>query len=167
MKTPTTLALAASLALVAGVSFAQQPPPPGQGPGERYGERMRPDPAQIAERRAQRLRDTLQLRPDQEPALRAFLDASRPSGDRMGRRHDRGEAQAPLTTPQRLDRMHERLAERMANFERRAAATKRFYAALSPAQQRAFDALPRDGGRRGGRGGPGGHHGGHHGGPRG
>src|SRR5436190_15320252 len=108
MKT-TSIALAAVLALTAGASFAQQPGPP---PGPR-GEHMRPDPAQMAERRAQHLRDTLQLRPEQEPALRAFVDASRPSGDRMGRRGgDRQELQA-LSTPERLDRARARMIERM------------------------------------------------------
>jgi hypothetical protein len=58
---------------------------------------------------------------------------------------------APLTTPQRLDRQRERMTERMAQFERRSAAIKRFYGALSPSQQKAFDALR----PAGGRGGPG------------
>lgn len=158
MKT-TTLALAAALAVTAaGASYAQQPPGPPPTDGREWGprhERMHPDPAQMAERRAQRLRDLLQLRPEQEPALRAFLEASRPTGDRMGRglqRPDRDQAR-PLTTPEHLDRMRERLAERQAAFERRAAATKRFYAQLSPSQQKAFDAMPmhgRPGGDRGG-----------------
>ena len=127
MKT-TSIALAAVLALTAGASFAQQPGPP---PGPR-GEHTRPDPAQMAERRAQHLRDTLQLRPEQEPALRAFIEASRPSGDRMGRRGERQELGA-LSTPERLDRSRDRMAQRLAAFDRRAAATKRFYAQLSPA----------------------------------
>jgi Spy/CpxP family protein refolding chaperone len=150
MKT-TSIALAAVLALTAGASFAQQPGPP---PGPR-GEHMRPDPAQMAERRAQHLRDTLQLRPEQEPALRAFIDAARPSGDRMGRRGGREDFSA-LSTPERLDRARARMVERMAAFDRRAAATKRFYAQLSPSQQKAFDAI----GPRGGPGGRGDHHGG-------
>jgi len=149
MKT-TSIALAAVLALTAGASFAQQPGPTPPGP---RGEHVRPDPAQMAERRAQHLRDTLQLRPEQEPALRAFIEASRPTGDRMGRRGgDRQEFQA-LSTPERLDRARDRMAQRMAAFDRRAAATKRFYAQLSPSQQKAFDAI-------GPRGGPGGHRGG-------
>ena len=38
--------------------------------------------------------------------------------------------------------MASRMAEHQAMFERHAAALKSFYAALSPEQQRAFDALP-------------------------
>jgi protein CpxP len=161
MKTEI-LGLAAAVSLAAAsVGFAQQPPGPPPGP---RGEHMRPDPAQMAERHAQRLRDTLQLRPDQEPALRAFVEAARPPmGDHMRMRGDRGEAQT-LTTPERLDRMRERLNVRVAAFDRRAAATKRFYAQLSPAQQKAFDAMPHGTGRGGHRG----HRGpGHFGGPRG
>jgi hypothetical protein len=146
----TTLALASALALLgAGASFAQPPGPP-PADGRPSAMRMqRPDPAQMAERRAQRLRDTLQLRPEQEPALRAFVSALQPQGDRMNRmRGDRGGPEArTLTTPERLDRMRARLAERQAAFERRADATKRFYAQLSPAQQRAFDAIGPMGGR--------------------
>ena len=105
--------------------------------------------------RAEHMKALLQLRPDQEPALRAFIDAARPSGDRMGRRGEREDFRA-LSTPERLDRARARMVERMAAFDRRAAATKRFYAQLSPSQQKAFDAI----GPRGGPGGRGDHHGG-------
>ena len=142
----------------ATVSLAQQPPAAETPRGDM---RPRMSPEQRAERRAEHLRTVLQLRPEQEPALRAFLDAGkRPQADRQRLRGQRREM-AQLTTPQRLDRMSERMKARQAQFEQRAAATKRFYAQLSPAQQKAFDALgPRGrmkGGHRGGhRGGPGG-----------
>jgi hypothetical protein len=57
--------------------------------------------------------------------------------------HRRGEREAAgaLTTPQRLDRMQARMAERQARVAQHADAVKRFYAQLSPSQQRAFDAL--------------------------
>jgi len=169
----TSISLAAALALTAaGASFAQPASAPPSAPGPRAEGRhwQRPDPAQMAERHAQRLRDTLQLRPDQEPALRALMDAMRPDPAQMERRKaERQEAQR-LTTPQRLDRMQARLAERQTRFARRADAIRRFYAQLTPAQQRAFDALPMAGMGHGG-GGRGGMraHGGHgmdqHGGP--
>jgi hypothetical protein len=47
---------------------------------------------------------------------------------------------AKLTTPERLERMQTRQAERSAMFAKRAEATKSFYAALSPEQQKTFDA---------------------------
>ena len=138
MKT-TTLALAAALTLgLAGGAVAQQPQPGNAACGE-HGQWQRPDPAQMAERRAQRLRDTLQLRPDQEPALRAFVAASAPQRQRGEMRRDRQELRN-LTTPQRLDRMQARMSERQQRFSQHAAVVKRFYAQLSPAQQKAFDA---------------------------
>lgn len=145
----------------ASVSLAQQPKP--QAEGQRGEMRQRMTPEQRTERRAEHLRAVLQLRPDQETALRTFLQSSGPKGDREGMRGKRGEM-ANMTTPQRLDQMAARMKQRQARFEQRAAATKRFYAQLSPAQQKAFDAMaPRGRGKGGDRGGPGhgmGRHGG-------
>lgn len=139
---PISIALAAALSLAAGASLAQPAPPPGPGPqaeGQRW---QKPDPAQMAERHAQRLRAALQLRPDQEPALRALVAALQPPpGERERMRAER-EAAAKLTTPERLDRMQARMTERQARFRQHADAIKRFYAQLTPAQQKAFDAMP-------------------------
>jgi Spy/CpxP family protein refolding chaperone len=148
----STLALAGALALTcAGASFAQ--PAPTERPGAMR--MQRPDPAERAERRAEHLRAALQLRPEQDAALRAFIDAQRPPEGARERMQDRRQADGPMTTPQRLDQMRQRMAQRQAQFERRADATLRFYAQLSPSQQRAFDAM-RPAGRehmkRGGRG---------------
>ena len=106
----------------------------------------RRDPQEMRERRAERLRAVLQLRREQEPALQALLAASQPRMDRE-RRFDR-EAGA-LSTPQRLERMRQRMTERQAAFERRADATMRFYDQLDAAQRRAFDALGPMGGKGG------------------
>ncbi len=128
------------------------------GHGDRdgkHGGMRHADPAERAAKRAEHLRAALQLRPDQEGALKAFIDSHQPpAGMREMRRERRGEM-AAMTTPQRLDAKKARMAEHQARFEQRAAATKRFYAQLSPAQQKAFDAL------HAGRGGHGGgrHHG--------
>jgi len=103
------------------------------------------------EQRVQLVHDALNLRPNQEGAWRAYradLEAARPA------RPARAERPRDLTTPQRLDLMQQRMAAHQAAFARRADATKRFYAALDPAQQRTFDALS----KLGGRGGRGGHH---------
>jgi protein CpxP len=175
MKIPSIelggLALAGAIALAAtagvGASFAQ--PAPAAPPAEGHG-KQRLDPAQMAERHAERLRAVLQLRPEQEPALRALIAALQPDPAKMERmRAERGQRQQ-MTTPQRLDRMQARMAERQAAFARKADAIRRFYGQLTPAQQRAFDAMPmmmghgrHGGGMRG--------HGGHgpdgHGGPHG
>lgn len=157
----SSLALAGALALsAAGASFAQPAPPPGPGPdGAAARHWQRPDPAKMAEKHAEHLRAVLQLRPDQEPALKALVAALQPDPARMAqRRAERGEMRE-LTTPQRLDRMQTKMAERQQRFARHADAIKRFYAQLSPSQQKAFDALPPPG-RMGGRGHGGfGHHG--------
>lgn len=171
----TSISLAAALALTcAGAGFAQPPATPPGPPGAHadHMRGMRMDPAQMAERHAQHLRDALQLRPDQEPALRALVASMAPppgEADRMRKEH---EEDAKLTTPERLDRMAARQAEHAQRFQAHAAAVKRFYAQLSPTQQKAFDAMPMMGmhhdghGMGEGHGGPGGMMGhGPHGGP--
>jgi hypothetical protein len=144
MRFPT-LALAGVIAVAtAGASLAQ--PAPGPAPGADGREWRRPDPAQMAERHAEHLRAILQLRPDQEPALRALIAALQPDPAKMEHwrkdRDEKGEGEAKAPLPERLDRMQARMAERQAAFGRKAEALKRFYAQLSPAQQRAFDAMP-------------------------
>ena len=171
MKFPS-LALVSLIALTAagGASFAQPAPGAGSAASPDAGGRhwTRTDPAQMAERHAEKLRAVLQLRPDQEPALRALMDAMRPDPAQMERRKaERQEAQR-LTTPQRLDRMQARMAEHQQRFQAHVEAVKRFYAQLSPAQQKAFDAMPMMGmhehGMHGGMGHMDGRHG-MHGGP--
>lgn len=91
---------------------------------------------------AEHLRDLLQLRPDQEPALKAFAEAIRPpegtGGDHMVKFDRDGER----TTLQRLDDMQARLAEQQSEAARRISAIRTFYGQLDPKQQKAFDAMP-------------------------
>ena len=140
MKSPLIAALSAGAALsvmAAGATFAQQAPA-AEKPAAM---KRQHDPAE----HAQRLRAALQLTPAQEPALQAFIAAAaQHRGDRAGRRQDRQEMQT-LTTPQRLDRMAARQAERQQRFAQHAAAVKQFYAQLTPAQQKAFDAMHQGG----------------------
>lgn len=116
---------------------------PGAAPSHE-GMRHMDDPAAQAahaERHAQHLRDALQLRPEQEPALKALLESMKPPGgmmEHMQHEHDEGEN---LTTPQRLDKMLAHLDEARAHMAAHSEAVKRFYAQLSPAQQKAFDAM--------------------------
>ncbi|WP_269714527.1 Spy/CpxP family protein refolding chaperone [Caulobacter sp. NIBR2454] len=145
-KLTTRLAMAAGATLLlTGTAFAQSAPEPKAAhAGPHRGERMkmRHNP----EARAQHLRDVLQLRSDQEPALKTFLASAKPQmrGERPNR-----EALKDETTPQRLDRQAARMAQHQQAFQRRAAATKTFYAALTPTQQKAFDALHEGRGERG------------------
>ena len=148
--------LALSIASAAGAQPA--PPPPGAardhaGPDhEAFREHMQAR----RQERLQTLHDALSLRADQESAWQAYVDGMRPPEGREGReRVARAEGSAPMTTPERIDRMMQRMSERQAAFSRRAEDIKHFYAALSPAQQRTFDALSRMrmGGMGGGHGG--------------
>lgn len=92
--------------------------------------------------RAEHLRTILQLRPDQEPALKAYLDtvAAKSVGLRDVHRFE-GRDEAP-TTPERLARMEERLAEQQAGMRQRIEATRTFYGQLDARQKKVFDALP-------------------------
>ncbi|THD57820.1 Spy/CpxP family protein refolding chaperone [Phenylobacterium sp.] len=116
--------------------------------------------------RAQDLRTILRLRPDQEPALTAFLQSHhRPDGaGKPGGRHGppgapgAGPGAAPMTTAQRLDMEARREAEMSGMRQRHAEALRTFYNALSPDQKQVFDALQRVQGHGYGRGGWG-HHG--------
>ncbi|RYF76734.1 MAG: hypothetical protein EOO22_01155 [Comamonadaceae bacterium] len=98
----------------------------------------------MQERRAQRqaeLKASLKLQPQQESAWAAFSGAMQPPA-RPANRVDRATARAEfqkLTTPERLARMQARQAERSERFARRADATRSFYAALTPEQQKTFD----------------------------
>jgi len=154
----------ASLAFATS-SYAQQPP----GPRPAMEGRERPSPEQMRVHMAERLRTTLQLTSQQDAALNAYVSAISPQ---PGARPERGDRQSmrEMTTPQRLDAMAAHMAQRQQAFTARAEATKRFYAQLTPSQQKAFDAL-RPAGRGMGHGGKGwggkgmdGHRGGPHGG---
>lgn len=117
----------------------------------------RPDRADRAERRQMRvyrqgggvhharrgdyLSDVLQLRPDQEPALKAFLEATRRDEDHRDHMV-KFERDTERTTLQRLDEMQARMAEQQAETGRKIAAIKTFYAQLDAKQQKAFDAMP-------------------------
>ncbi len=172
-ETPTTMkrttrvlagAAVLSAAIVASTfSLAQQTPPPSAPPSaDAMREHWQAHMRERAEARAKALHDVLRIRPDQEGAFQAFLGAMRPAEHRMGPagEHPDHQAMAALTTPQRLDRMAERMAKHQADFQRKADAVRRFYSVLNPDQQRAFDALHEmmGGEHRGKHGEPGGEH---------
>lgn len=126
----------------------RQPGPPGRNAGQRAAERQKMF-EEFKQRREMRLHDLLQIKPAQEGAFKAYLAAIEPAP----KDHPMpapGAMPKPLTTPERLDRA----AQRIAEMQKRLAATRTFYAGLSPEQQKAFDEL----GPMGGRGGHG-HHG--------
>lgn len=94
------------------------------------------------EKRAQRLRDVLQLRPDQDRALKAYVEATAPKPFVIKKEAAKdGGDPAPPTTLERLDHMT-KAADAM---KVRAEATRAFYLALTPSQQKTFDVLGLDG----------------------
>lgn len=170
IKVLASLAALSAAICVSSSSFAQDAAPAAAPPAadahQHWAEHMRAH----AEARAKALHDILNIQPNQETAFQAFLAAMKPDHhEGMGEHHggpgaDQDHDRAQLTTPQRLDRMAARMADHQAQFQRRAEAIKAFYAALTPQQQRAFDALPpmmgrgmhgRHGGPGDGKGGPG------------
>ena len=133
--------------VIAGASFAQgqfsgpPPAPPGANGAP---------PSQAPLSQAQYMSQTLHLRPDQQAALQVFINAvAAPPG--MERMRAQDEQMAMMTTPQRLDTMLARMDESRGLMVSRIAATKRFYAQLTPAQQRIFDTMgSQNGANRGG-----------------
>jgi protein CpxP len=134
--------------LLAGFGFAaiaQTPaaPTPGAMSGmsgmHERGERH--DPAKMKEHMAKRqaeLKAKLKITPAQEGAWSTFTASMQPPANRPA--HPSREDMAKLTTPERIDRMQAMKTERDARMSQRAASTKTFYAALSPEQQKVFDA---------------------------
>ena len=92
-------------------------------------------------RRQQHLADLqrqLQLQPQQEAAWSRFAQSMQPPAQAPAR-PDRTSWEK-MTTPERIDRMQTLHAEHDVLMKQRAEATKALYAALSPEQQKTFDA---------------------------
>ena len=160
--TPTFQRLAVlgalGLSLCAAASAMAQDRPGGPPPGARGAEHQKMF-EEMKHRRDQRLHDLLQIKPDQESAFQAYiagLQALRPLHERGARGPGaRPEERKSLTTPERLDRQTQRMAERAQREQKSALVIKTFYAALTPDQRRAFDSMPHGFGD--GHGGHGGH----------
>jgi hypothetical protein len=80
------------------------------------------------------LHDKLKLTAAQEPAWRTFVAAVTPTLPTLQERNP------AATTPERLDQHLAMAKQHVAKMETRAAATKVFYAQLTPEQQKTFDA---------------------------
>jgi protein CpxP len=162
------LLIAASAALLAGASTLAMArggndcgPMGGMGADMPNGPRAEKMHARMGEQMAKRqadLKAKLQLSAEQEGAWISFTAAMTPPNMANMPRMNPAEMQA-LTTPQRMEKMQAMKAERDAQMSKRMEATKAFYAALTPEQQKVFDAQT----MRGMHGGQGGHH---RGGPR-
>lgn len=147
--------LAGLLATVGASAMAQGAPtaPPAGPPAAGKtagpaGERMeRHDPAKMqawmAKRQAE-LKAKLKITPEQEGAWTSYTAAMQPPARGARPTPEQRAEFDKLSTPQRIDKMREMRAQRMtemnAAMDKRGEATKAFYAALSPEQQKVFDA---------------------------
>jgi hypothetical protein len=132
-----TCALLAGVGIAAYAQTAASPTPPASAP-QAHGHKF--DPAKRAERVNRRLADLkqkLQINASQEPAWTSFANAMQPPANVQ--RPDRA-ALAGMTTPDRIDHMRAMRDRRNAEMDRRAEATKAFYAQLNAEQKKTFDA---------------------------
>ena len=152
--------------MVAGASaMAQVTPPAAQGSGPRSEHMGNHDTAKmqgLMARHQADLKVKLKLTSAQEGAWTAYTTAMQPPAGLQQRHSDAQRAEMDkLTTPERIDKMRALRAERMtqmnAVMDKRGDATKAFYAALTPEQQKVFDAEQKKRDARGEHG--------HHGGP--
>ena len=108
------------------------------------GERgARGDHMGMMAKRVDALKAKLKITAAQEGAWTTFTTAMQPPARMDHQRPDRAEMEK-LTTPERIDKMREMRKQRMTDMEaamdKRDDATKTFYAALAPEQQKVFDA---------------------------
>lgn len=130
--------------------------------GKHRADRMAKMQTRMAERQA-KLKADLKLTPEQEAAWSAFVARTTPEPRMMaGKDGAKREDWSQLTTPERLDKMQARHAQRSEQMAKRIEATKSFYATLTPEQQKTFDAQSMRGFQRAGMKG-GKHHMGKHG----
>jgi hypothetical protein len=143
IRMPQRLLLAAALAGLGTVALAQSDAPAAAASAPVTAQHRHGTPEQWHERMAQYhakhmadLKAALAITPEQEGAWSQFEAAMQPPQPQP--RGERGEW-AKLTTPERIDRMEQRMAERQQHFKQMGDAVKTFYAQLTPPQQKTFD----------------------------
>ena len=128
--------MAAGLGAASLAAYAERP---GCGPmGAGFGEHGR-SPEKMAEHFAKRqseLHDKLKLNANQEGAWNAYIARIKPS--EAQKRPDRAEIEK-LPTPERMERMYGFMQDNQKRMADRIAATKEFYAVLTPEQKKIFD----------------------------
>lgn len=126
--------LAIGLGAGSAAAFADRPDcgPMGYGGHGKKAEWMK----ERMEKRAAELHDKLKLNASQESAWQAYLAKMKPAD--MPARPDRAEMEK-LSAPQRMEKMHALMQEREKRMAERVAATKDFYAVLTPEQRKIFD----------------------------
>ena len=117
----------------------------------------RHDPAKMQAWRAKRQADIkakLNITPAQEGAWTTFIAAMQPPARGARPTAEQRAEFEKLTTPERIDKMRDMRSQRMSGMttamDKRGEATKVFYAALAPAQQKVFDSEHANRGHHGG-----------------
>lgn len=128
----SSILLASSLGVVAAPPVAG---PPNCGPMGPRGENWEHRAGSI-EMHHQKLHAALKLKPEQEGAWKKLMD-SEPAMAKA--RPAISEDWSKLTTPERADKMLERMKEHQAQQTVHVAALKEFYAVLTPEQKKTFD----------------------------
>ncbi|HEX7647473.1 MAG TPA: Spy/CpxP family protein refolding chaperone [Noviherbaspirillum sp.] len=125
-----------AITLAAGACAAQaadnQQGPQGGMHDGRFAEHMK---ARM-EKRAAEMHDKLHLNPSQETAWNAYIAKMKPANPPS--RPDRA-ALDKMTAPERMEFMLARMKEHEQKMADRIAATKEFYAVLTPEQKKIFD----------------------------
>ena len=155
------LALVGLMAAGANV-MAQGTPSAAQGSDPRSEHMGKHNPAKMQAMMAKHQADLkvkLKLTPAQDGAWTAYTTAMQPPAGMGMRPSDAQRAEMDkLSTPERIDKMRAMRAERMtqmnAAMDRRGDATKAFYAALTPEQQKVFDSEQKKRGEHGRHSGP-------------
>jgi hypothetical protein len=130
--------------LLTGLGAIAQTTPTADAPGPQAGMPHASSMAKMHDMMMKRhakhldeLKASLKLKPEQESQWTAFANSMQP----MQMEHDRmmGADLSKLTTPERIDKMAAFKAQRDAQMQKRAEATKTFYATLSDEQKKTFD----------------------------
>ncbi|OWW21465.1 Spy/CpxP family protein refolding chaperone [Noviherbaspirillum denitrificans] len=130
--------MAAGLGAASVATYAAGPDCGPMGGHASFGERGR-SPEQMAahfEKRQSELHDKLKLNANQESAWKAYMARIKPVEPQ--KRPDRAEIDK-LPAPERMERMYGFMQEREKHMADRIAATKEFYAVLTPEQKKVFD----------------------------
>lgn len=120
-------------------SAAVSPAMAGEGESRQYAA-TKFDPAKMQEhmdQRAQRMHDALKITPAQESAWQAYLSALKANMPQRGQ-FDRA-AFKQMPAPERMEKRIEMSRNHITRMESNLAATKTFYAQLTPEQQKIFD----------------------------
>ena len=140
----SALFLASTLGALSLPALADAPCGPMGGGGDFRGHR-----AERMEHHHQKLHDALKLTPEQDVAWKKLVESEHPmAGPDAGKAED----WSKLTTPERAEKMLDRMKAHEAAMTGHLEVLKAFYAGLTAEQKKTFDAFhsaPRRGGMRG------------------